>query len=236
MLVSDRNAVLTIEIPEGTLEVESSIAPFLPPAFVADPMRYFDEYGKRVRRGTVVTYNAAGRVDDDPNAVRDFPEWSDPGGQELRVVCKRVNPTKSMVRRSGNPFYEYRIMQLVRELGFVTARPLARLTQRDSYFFLTERVEGFRWVERRKSGFDDAACDGIRAEAEALIAPLEAAFLEIGIRRPWHVKDLIMTLDPDAQTVRAVIPIDWEETRLDFDMLRHSPVGHFLHDLRPRTD
>ena len=77
-----------------------------------DPMGYFDQRGTLVRRGTAVTYNAAGRVDDDPNAVRDLPAWSNPRGEQLQVVGKRVNTTKSMVRRSANPFYEYRVMHL----------------------------------------------------------------------------------------------------------------------------
>ena len=104
--------LLAIQVPEGTLEVEASVAQFLPSDFVADPMEYFDRRGTRVRRGTVVTYNAAGRIDDDPNAVRDFPVWSNPRGEQLRVVGKRVNTKKSMVRRFANPFYEYRVMHL----------------------------------------------------------------------------------------------------------------------------
>lgn len=227
--------LLALQVPEGTLEVEASAAPFLPLDFVADPMRYFDQRGTRVRRGTVVTYNAAGRIDDDPNAVRDFPVWSNPRGEELRVVGKRVNTKKSMVRRSANPFYEYRVMHLVRELGFVTARPLATLAQRGSYFFVTERVEGFRWVQRRKAGLDKAECARIHAEAEALMAPLQAALADAGIRRPWHVKDMIMKLDADTRSVRAIVPVDWEETRLDFGKLSHSPVAHLLHELRRRT-
>jgi hypothetical protein len=226
---------LAIQVPEGTLDVEASVAQFLPLDFVADPMEYFNQRGTRVRRGTAVTYNAAGRIDDDPNAVRDFPVWSNPRGEQLRVVGKRVNTKKSMVRRSANPFYEYRVMHLVRELGFVTARPLATVAQRGSYFFVAERVEGFRWVQRRKAGLDKTERARIRAEAEALMAPLQAAFEDVGIRRPWHVKDMIIKLDSGTRSVRAIVPIDWEETRLDFGKLSHSPVAHLLHELRRRA-
>lgn len=222
--------LLAIQIPDGTLEIEVSLEPFLPPAFVADPMKYFDEQGSDVREGEV-KYKK-GRIWDDPTAVRDFPVWRNPRGEELRVVCKRVNRYKSQVRDSGDPFYEYRILQLVRELGFMTARPLARIGQRGDHFIVTEKVEGLRWVRRRDAGLDKPACARIRAEAKPIMLRLEAAHADVGISRPWGIKDMILQLDPDTRAVRTVIPVDWERAKLDFDRLPDASVGHLLRDLR----
>jgi hypothetical protein len=219
-----------IRIPGGTLELDSSLEPFLPPAFVADPMKYFHEHGSAVQAGDV-TYDEAGRITDDPTAVADFPVWRNRRGDEIRVVCKRVNRHKSGVRRSGDPFYEYRVLQLVRELGFVTARPVARFGQGSDYFIVTERVEGLRWVRRWDSGLKRPARAHMRAQAEALMLRLAAALADAGVRRPWNIKDMILQLDPDTHAVQAVIPVDWERARLDFDRLQHASVAHLLPEL-----
>jgi hypothetical protein len=58
----------------------------------------------------------------------------------------------------------------------------------------------------------------------------------VGIRRPWNLKDMILQLDPETHTVRAVIPVDWEQAKLDFDRLQLAPIEHLLSELRPRTD
>ena len=220
-----------IQIPDGTLELDDSVEPFLPPAFVADPMQYFHEHGSAIQAGDV-TFDEAGRITDDPTAVADFPVWRSRGGEEIRVVCKRVNRDKSGVRRSGDPFYEYRVLQLVRELGFVTARPLARFRQGSDYFIVTEKVEGLRWVRRWDSGLKKPARPHMRAEAVALMLRLEAALADAGVRRPWNIKDMILQLDPDTYAVRAVIPVDWERARLDFDRLQDASVAHLLPELR----
>jgi len=220
-----------IQVPGGTLELEGLLEPFLAPAFVADPMKYFHEHGSAVRAGDV-TYDEAGRITDDPTAVADFPVWRNHRGEEIRVVCKRVNRHKSGVRRSGDPFYEYRVLQLVRELGFVTARPLARIGQRGDYFIVTEKVEGLRWVRRWDGGLKKSARARIRAEAETIMLRLEAALAGAGVRRPWNIKDMILQLDPGTYAVQAVIPVDWERARLDFDRLQHASVAHLLPELR----
>jgi hypothetical protein len=235
VISADPTDLLTIQIPDGTLEVEECLEPFLPPAFVADPMRYFDEQGVRVREGDV-TRDEAGRITDDPTAVRDFPVWSNPRGEAIRVVCKRVNRNKSQVRRTGDPFYEYRILQLVRALGFVTARPVGRIAQAATHFIITERSEGLRWVQRWDAGLKKIERDRIRAEAEVIMARLQAALTDAGIRRPWNIKDMILQLDADTRAVRAVIPVDWEQAKLDFDRLRHASVEHLLRELRRGTD
>jgi len=152
------------------------------------------------------------------------------------VVCKRVNLLKSDVRRARDPFYELRIMQLVRELGFVTVRPLARIAQRGVYYSITEKAEGLRWVQRWGTEIKKDERTRIRAEAKAIMVQLEVALAEVGIRRPWNIKDMIMQLDPDTYTVQAVIPVDWERVTLDFDRLQQTPIGHLLRELQRRKD
>lgn len=40
-------------IPQGRMEIDKTIEAYLPPAFVADPMRYFEEQGADIRTGEI---------------------------------------------------------------------------------------------------------------------------------------------------------------------------------------
>lgn len=96
------------------------------------------------------------------------------------------------------------------------------------YFIVTEKVEGLRW----DGGLEKSARARVRAEAETIMLRLEAALADAGVRRPWNIKDMILQLDPDTYAVQAVIPVDWERARLDFDRLQHASVAHLLPELR----
>lgn len=91
-------------------------------------------------------------------------------------------------------------------------------------------------MRRWDAGLRKSARGRVREEAEAIMAQLQAALAEAGLRRPWNIKDMILQLDPDTHTVRAVIPVDWEQAKLDFDRLRHGSVDHLLGELRRGND
>ena len=224
--------LLRISIPDGRIELEADCRGYPPPQFIADPMRYFETEGRAVRHGDLV-FDEFGAIEDDPAAVRDFPPWRNAQDQPLQVVCKRVNLLKSDVRRTRDPYYEYRVLHLARCLGLPTARPIARLVHRGCFFILTERVSGLRWVQRRSAGIDESRSGKIREQAEALLAQLEATALAAGLRRRWHVKDTVIQLDEAMQTVLAVVALDWERVKLDFERLARTPAAHLLREFKP---
>lgn len=226
--------LLMIQVPGGRMEVDKTIEPFLPSDFIADPMKYFEDQGTVIRTGEI-TYKKAGWFRRDPASVRDFPVWKNPAGEKLRVVGKRVNPLKSDVWRARNPFYEFLIMELVLALGFKTSRPFARIAQRGVYYIVAEKVEGFRWVRSKDAGIEDIDRSRLRKQAETIMEQLATAFADVGIRIPWHYKDMILILEPDAMVVKEVIPIDWERVELEFDRLTQIPgLGHLLDRLKPK--
>ncbi len=126
-------------------------------------------------------------------------------------------------------------MQLVRGLGIRTARPLARIAQRGVYYIFTENVEGLRWIHRWNRGLGKDERDCIRAQAETIIAKLDADATALGISRPWNIKDMVMQIDPDTQAVTEVIALDWERVKLNFDLLAKFPGSHLLDELRPEA-
>ena len=182
--------LIMVQIPEGRMEYDRRIEAFLPPSFMADPMRYFDEQGKAIRTGEV-TYKKTGRIKRDPGSVRDFPIW-----------------------RARSPFYEFYMMQLV----------------------LAEHVPGFRWVRNGEGAMPQTEFDRLRAETEAVIADLAADFADVGIRTPWHYKDMALVLENGASRVQEVIPVDWERVELDFDRLNRVPeIGPLIEKLQPKV-
>ena len=58
-----------------------------------------------------IKYDETGRIREDPTAVKDLPIWKNTEGVEIQTVGRRVNATKGVVRESGDPFYEYKILE-----------------------------------------------------------------------------------------------------------------------------
>lgn len=99
----------------------------------------------------------------------------------------------------------------------------------------TENVEGLRWIHRWNRGLGKDERDCIRAQAETIIAKLDADATALGISRPWNIKDMVMQIDPDTQAVTEVIALDWERVKLNFDLLAKFPGSHLLDELRPEA-
>ena len=130
------------------VDIEGRFVDFIPEEFKKDPLQYFETQGVNIKTGEIVV-DENGRVREDLTAVKEFPTWVDSKGNELKVVGKRVNIEKGKIAQSGNPFYEYDIIQAVHSIGLPGANPIAKIEQNNSYLILTEKIKGIGWYEKK---------------------------------------------------------------------------------------
>jgi len=210
--------------PRISIEVEPDFENFVPEEFKQDPITYFEKKGMQIKPGGVVV-DKTGKIREDPTAVRTFV-WQDAQGNQINVVIKKVNIRKGQVMKSRDPFYEYKVMKLVHELGLPTARPIASVIQvrngETHYFIVIEKVGGFSWYEReivasklKEKGFSDQEIENLRREAQNMMENLKRRFEEIGIIRGWKLQDMIFDIDFETGRIRKIIPVDWEKTKID---------------------
>ena len=100
---------------------EPSFTNFLPQEFIADPLSYFESKGTNIKSGEP-TYNEHGVIDEDPTAVKDLPLWTNPECQTLATVAKRVNTEKAQIKKTADPFYEYKVMEIIQKLGLPVSK------------------------------------------------------------------------------------------------------------------
>ena len=108
--------LVMVPIPEGRMEFDKKIEAYLPPAFVAGPMRYFEEQGADIRTAKSPTRKTG--VQTRPGLGKGFPGLAESGRR----------------RASGRML----------ALDFRTSRPFARIAQRGVYYIVAENVPGFR--------------------------------------------------------------------------------------------
>lgn len=205
--------------PKARVEIESDYEQFIPDEFRDDPVGYFERKGKNVKKGEI-KYDETGRIREDPTAVKDLPTWRDREGNELNTVARRVNMKKGEIEKSGDPFYEYKIMELLQELRLPAARPVAKAEQGNGHLIVTERITGIRWSEKdalhlQESGYSDKDIENLKRQAEELMAELQRRFEEAGIMRGWKLKDMVFDIDVEGKKVRQITPTDWERTKID---------------------
>jgi hypothetical protein len=92
------------------VEMEPEFIGYAPAEFLKAPVEYFEREGKNIKSGEI-KYDDNGRVREDPSAVKDLPAWKNQEGKEIQVVSRRINVTKGKVGESGDPFYEYKILE-----------------------------------------------------------------------------------------------------------------------------
>ena len=206
-------------IPQSKIEVESDYEGFVPEEFKQDPLGYFESQGKNIKSGEIKR-DETGRVREDPTAVKELPIWTDAGGAELHSIGKRVNIEKGKVGASGDPFYEYRVMELVSEAGLPTPRPVAKVEQSGTHLIVMEKVQGIGWYDKdamhlKEKGYTDEDIESLKQQAEERMVALQAKFEEAGIQRGWKLKDMIFDIDIENKTIRSVTPVDWERTKID---------------------
>ncbi|MHB8860651.1 MAG: hypothetical protein ACYC48_02855 [Minisyncoccota bacterium] len=207
------------KIPAAAVEVEREFAGFVPAGFVADPVGYFEREGKNIKTGDIKK-DETGRVREDPTAVKDFPVWKDENGAELQTVARRVNPSKGAVGESRDPFYEYRILERLHQMDLPVARPIARAEQGGAHVIVMERIPGIRWSEReslllRERGYSDEDIAGLQAQAQQKMDELQQQFEAAGVIRGWKLKDMVFQIDLENKRILAVVPTDWERTRIE---------------------
>jgi len=208
------------------INVERAYEKFLPQSFKEDPGAYFNEYGKQVKSGIEKTYNEKGQIIDNPDSVKDFPVWTDSENNKLVPVCKRVNLERGEIKKSKNPFYEYKILELLQELNLPAAKPIAKVKQNETFFIVMEKISGLRWNEvntlkKDEFGFSEEDLKNLKVQINEEMERLKEIFSKAGIiRQPvtelglsaWEMKDMVFDVDLKTKKLLKITPTDWEMT------------------------
>lgn len=210
------------------IEVEPNFTDFVPDEFRLNPIAYFEEKGVNIKSGEV-TYGESGVINEDPNAVKDLPVWTNSAGQELLLVAKRVNTEKAQIKKNDDPFYEYKVMEIIQELGLSAPKPIVKVEQPGVHMIVMERVSGFRWVNNdikflKERGYSKEDLVRLEAEANEMMFSLSKRYEDSGIIRKWKLRDMIFDLDVESKTLKSLTPVDWERTKLDFDKITKARV------------
>jgi hypothetical protein len=205
-------------IPASRFEIKPDFRDFIPQEFIQNPTEYFEQNGKNIKTGEIKTDNE-GKIREDPTAVKDLPIWKNSKGEELHTVGKRVNIKKGIVGESGDPFYEYGILEELVRKGLPAAKPVLKVEQGGTHIIVTERIPGIRWSERnnlalKEKGYSDADIENLMTELKQKMYELKIRFDEARVIRPWKLKDLVFQIDIENKRVIAVIPTDWERTKI----------------------
>jgi len=205
--------------PGFQIEVESDYKDSIPQEFRENPVEYFERKGKNIKTGEI-KFDEIGKVREDPTAVKDFPAWIDNEGKELHIVAKKVNVEKGQILKSEDPFYEYKILKLVQELGLPAAKPVAKVEKGNVHLIIMERIFGVRWSEKdslnlKERGYSNKDIENLKIQAENQMEQLKKKFEEAGIIRGWKLKDMVFDVDIENKIIRGIVPTDWERTKIE---------------------
>ncbi len=209
--------------PQAKIEIESDFEELIPEDFKNDPLGYFESRGQNIKSGEIKR-DETGRVREDPTAVKELPSWLDSEGNQVQTIGKKVNIKKGKVGESGDPFYEYHIMEIVREAGLPSPRPIAKAEQDGSHLIIMEKAQGIGWHGKdtrhlKENGYTDNDIETLKQQAEEKMTALQKNFEEAGIERGWKLKDMIFDLDVENKTIRSITPVDWERTKINQEKL-----------------
>ena len=151
--------------------------------------------------------------------MKDLPVWKNEEGGEIQTVGRRVNISKGVVGESGDPFYEYKILEQLARMGLPAAKPIAIVEQSGTHIIVMERIPGLRWSERvslnlKEKGYSNEDITALTAEAEQKMNELKARFDEAGVVRGWKLKDMVFEIDVEKKKIVSIIPTDWERTKI----------------------
>jgi len=212
---------------KNKVESKQGLESFVPEGFKSEPVKYFEEKGQNIKSGEI-KYHEDGTVREDPSAVKDFPNWVNSVGQQIEVVGKRVNEDKAQVGETGDPFYEYKVMEMVNEVGLPAPRPIAKAEQGDQHLFVMEKAPGIRWNERQKvlqaGGMSKDDIEKWEETAREKMAILAETFEEYGIKRGWKEQDMVFDVDPVNKGIRKITVTDWERTKIDTETFNKKRV------------
>lgn len=201
------------------VEAKPEFESFIPQDFKNDPFGYFEHEGKNIKPGEI-KYKGTGEISEDPTAVKELPVWKNVQGEEIGVVGKRINAKKSEVRHSGDPFYEYHIMEIAHEFGLPCVKPIVKIEEDGKYLFLTEKAKGIKGFEREMDFLKEKGCSEddillIKEQALKMMEEVRGQYDAVGILRKWDLKDMVIDVDMETKTVKSVIPTDFEKTKID---------------------
>mgnify|MGYP001559619488 FL=1 len=204
--------------PIPKVEVETEFVNFVPQEFLDDPTGYFEREGKNIKTGEKKV-DETGKVREDPTAVKDLSVWKNPENQEILTVARRVNFTKGDVGKSGDHFYEYKILERLAQMGLPAAKPVAKAEQGGTHIIVMERIPGIRWSERdtlnlKEKGYSDEDVATLMNEAEHKMNELKTQFEQVGVIRGWKLKDMVFQIDIENKRIVAIVPTDWERTKI----------------------
>jgi len=209
--------------PKTKIAIASGFEGFVPDEFKQNPIDYFENNGQNIKSGDIKR-DETGRVREDPTAVKELPVWTDAGGQVLWTIGKKVNIEKGKIGESGDPFYEYKIMEAVRSADLPASRPIAKVKQQGQYLIVMEKIQGIGWhgenlLKFKEKGYSDEDVENLEKQAETMMLELQQRFEEAGIIRGWKLKDMIYDIDIENKRIKGVIPIDWERTKINIQKL-----------------
>ncbi len=205
-------------VPVPKVEVEPEFRGFIPQEFLVDPKGYFEREGKNIKTGEK-KIDENGVVREDPTAVKDLPTWKNNEGIELKTVARHVDTKKGKAGESGDPFYEYKIQEQLRQLGLPAAKPIAKAEQAGDHIIVMECIPGLRWSERdslnlKEQGYSEEDLSNLMVQTEQKMDELKTKFEQVGVVRGWKLKDMVIQIDFDHKQVLSVIPTDWERTKI----------------------
>lgn len=207
------------QLPKLKVEVYPEFQGFVPAEFVEDPFRYFETYGKNIKPGET-EFNEDGSVKEDPLAVKDFPIWVNQEGKKIKVVAKRVNTDKAMIKKGENPFHEVDVMKRVRAIGLPAPAPIAKIQKENEYLILMERARGITIFDKElddsldEHGYTEQDKQALKQKAEQAMVDLKIRFDEAGIKRKWKLTDMVFQVDFANKEIIGITPVDWERTEI----------------------
>lgn len=191
------------------IEIKTGYEDFVPTEFKEDPFDYFSQNGQNLKPWT------------DKIKVKEFI-WTNQQKQQLAVVAKIIS-WKEEIKNSNDPFYEYNLMEIIRNLHLPTANPLIKVEQNDKYLIVTERIPGINFAEieqlvpqLKAQGYNETDIEDLKKQILIYIENLKEKFEAAGIYKdPWKLKDMIFDIDIKNKKIKQVIPTDWERTKVD---------------------
>jgi hypothetical protein len=204
--------------PNFTIEIKPKFSSFVPKEFADDPVGYFEREGVNIKKGER-KIDESGAVREDPTAVKDLPVWKNEQGEEIYAVGRRVNTLKGVVGESGDPFYEYKILEKLSQMGLSAAKPIGKIEQGGTHLIVMERIPGIRWSERdslnlKEKGYSDEDIKNLMNEAETKMNEMKSLFEQSGVVRGWKLKDMVFQIDVENKKVISIVPTDWERTKI----------------------
>lgn len=210
--------------PKIKIEIEMGYEAFVPEEFRQNPIGYFESKGKNIKEGEA-RRDKTGRAREDPAAVKELPAWTDNSGNKLKIIGKMINIEKGEIGKSGDPFYEYKVIKIINEVGLPASKTVAKAQQGDTYLIIMEKVSGIGWYEKealelKAKGYSEEDIKNLKKQAEEQTEELRKKFDKAGIKRSWKLKDMIFDIDIDNKRIRKIIPTDWERTKIDIEKLQ----------------